>query len=418
MNQIANERLNSATPPDQPAEVVTSETSVSANQEPLQLCQAHPIANLAIALGKTIEARASEVLAIDASQVGAATIVTETEACVARINRDLEALWAKMRSERKSHSEQEVARIAEICKLLRKPFPDEKWFCRTGLSLDRQIPIDLMASDLAALAATACDWAVSVATVGKVSSALEQRLGVVLSIEKFIIELGNSLIEEARVLTRLRNPSSRDDAICRIKRLIEGIREAGLSLAKEALTAASFTATSSPASIPQGNPKVWSRLPVYHGTSATRLTRIVEDGCLRATDREDPDNPTVSLTLDRNVAEYFACQAALRASEAQLEADSNAVVLELDGHALAALFHELRAGEVSWQRELVCCDSIEQLDRVLIGSEPVPPERFADYRQLGRKAFMPTSEFDPSWALWLSHTILHDQAKSAPKWWH
>jgi len=396
-------------------EGATPETSALVKEEHWQLCQAHSVAQLAIALGKTIAARASEVLAIDAQQERAAIIVTETEARVASSDRYLHPLWTKIHSERRSHSEQEVERIAKIGNLLRKPFLDEKWLHQKGLSLDGQIPIDVMACDLAGLTAVTCDWAVSVATVGDVPSALEQRLDVVISIEKFIIELANALGEEARGLARLRNPERRDRAIGRIKRLIEDIKEAGRSLADEAFAAPSVAA--SPVFTPQStSSKARSRLPLYHGTSAKRLKQILEDGCLGGANPEDPDHAWVSLTLDRNVAEYFACRAALL-DAGKFAAEGNAVVLELDGYALSALLHELSASEVGWEREVTCSD-IEQLDRVLIAQEQVPPERFADFLRLGRKAFMPTSELKPDFALQLNQLLLHDQAKSAPKWWH
>src|SRR5271169_1047528 len=95
MKQITYDPMNSASLPVHPAEGATPETSALVKEERPQLRQAHPIAQLAILLGKTIEARASEVLAIEAHQECAATIVAETEAGIAS-DTDLKPLWTRI----------------------------------------------------------------------------------------------------------------------------------------------------------------------------------------------------------------------------------------------------------------------------------------------------------------------------------
>jgi hypothetical protein len=375
--------------------------------------RARLVIELGIALGKTIEARASVVLAVDAPCQSAATMIVQTEESIADILKRLDKFLAELyRDQRKKHSEQELERIRNIENRLREPLPSEQWL----FNLEGDFPIHLIAQEVAAVAAVTCDWAISVVTIDNLSSTLRRRLETIISIERFIINLGNSLGEKARGFVRLRNPIRRDCAGAVIKGLLGEIRDASRSLADEASSALSFLPASS--SAPKPRPKNWSRLPVYHGTSGANLKQILKEGCLRASaDQEGAGYAKVSLTLDRSVAEYFACQSALRDAKSPDEAESNAVVLELDGEGLAALFHELNAGEVDWQRELTCCDDIDALDRVLIGSGPVPPERFADYLRLGRKAFMPTSEFKPDDALLINRFILQGQAKSAPKWW-
>ena len=375
--------------------------------------RARTVIELGIALGKTIEARASVALATTDPDQSAAAIISEAEETVAAI---VKRFYKSLCRDNKYHSEQESKRINDIRRALSAPFPDERKRSQRRFSDESRLPIDFMAIEVGAIAAITCDWAISVATTGTVSKALERRLETIISIERFIIELGNSLGEEARGLSKLRNPSRRDSAVAAITGLLGDIRDAGSSLAEEASGALSYLPP--PSQAPKPRPKNWARLPLYHGTSGTNLRNILKEGCLRASgEEEEPDCVKVSLTLDRSVAEYFACQAALRDTTALDDAKGNAVVLELDGEGLGALLHELRAGEVGWEREITCSD-IEQLDRVLISQEPVPPERFADFLRLGRKAFMPTSEFKPDFALQLNQLLLHDRAKSAPRWWH
>jgi hypothetical protein len=229
-----------------------------------------------------------------------------------------------------------------------------------GCSREHPIPIDVMASPLGALAWAVCNCAVSVVAIKDVPDGQKQRLALVVSIEKFMIERAVLLFDEARALSRLRNPQRRRAVEEGLRSLIDEIREAGRSLAEEALAAAS---------IPEGRPvtsdersvasKPCSRLPLYHGTSTRRLKQILEEGCLRATD--DPaylGNVKLSLTTDRAVAEYFACAAALR--DAGTGADeANGIVLELDGEGLIALLYEPVAENYDWDRAVECRNSIE-----------------------------------------------------------
>jgi hypothetical protein len=236
--------------------------------------RARIVIELGIALGKTIEAHASLVLAINDPYQLAGTIIARTKENVAGI---IKCFNKSLNYRNKNHSEQECQRINDIRRRLGAPFPNDRRRSQRRFSNEGDPPIDFMALEVAATAAITCDWAISVATIGTVSEDLERRLQTIISIERFIIELGNSLGEEARSLTKLRNPSRRNDAVAGIKRLLDDIREAGSSLAEEASGALSFLHP--PSQAPKPRPKNWSRLPLYHGTSGTNLKQILEERC-------------------------------------------------------------------------------------------------------------------------------------------
>ena len=263
--------------------------------------RARTVIELGKALGKTIEARASVALATTDPDQSAATISKAEETVAAIIKHFDRSLYR----DNKYHSEQDIRR--RLC----APFPDERRRSHRRFSDESRLPIDFMAIEVGVIAAITCDWAISVATTGTFSKALERRLETIISIERFIIELGNSLGEEARGLAKLRNPSRRDSTVAAITGLLGDIRDAGSSLAEEASGALSYLPP--PSQAPKPRPKNWARLPLYHGTSGTNLRNILKEGCLRASgEEEEADCVKVSLTLDRSVAEYFACQAALR----------------------------------------------------------------------------------------------------------
>jgi hypothetical protein len=136
------------------------------------------------------------------------------------------------------------------------------------------------------------------------------------------------------------------------------------------------------------------RWVLYHGTSIARLKRILEDGRLRTS---GTDNPKISLTTKRSVAEYWACHAVFGDRHDRPGEDSSEVVLVLDGEGLLELNYDLSAfsdpiwgeGECDWENEIACWDDIEPLDEVLIAIEPVAPERCQELVERGRAAFEP-----------------------------
>jgi RNA:NAD 2'-phosphotransferase (TPT1/KptA family) len=114
-----------------------------------------------------------------------------------------------------------------------------------------------------------------------------------------------------------------------------------------------------------------SRWVLYHGTSTPRLNRILEDGRLRTSGTDDPK---MSLTTERSVAEYWACHAVFGDRRNRTGEDSSEVVLVIDGEGLLELNYDLSAfsdpiwgeGECDWENEIACWDDIEPLDEVLI----------------------------------------------------
>jgi hypothetical protein len=123
---------------------------------------------------------------------------------------------------------------------------------------------------------------------------------------------------------------------------------------------------------------------LYHGTSTARLACILKDGGLRKPTWGDQK---LSLTTERSVAEYFACNAVFGDKHdpgrgAARNEESNPVVLVVDGEGLLELNYDLSAfndqGECDCENEIACWDDIEPLDEVLMAVEPVPvpPERY------------------------------------------
>jgi RNA:NAD 2'-phosphotransferase (TPT1/KptA family) len=80
-----------------------------------------------------------------------------------------------------------------------------------------------------------------------------------------------------------------------------------------------------------------SRWVLYHGTSTARLKRILEDGRLRTSGTDDPK---ISLTTERSVAEYWACHAVFGDRRNRTGEDSSEVVLVIDGEGLLELNYD------------------------------------------------------------------------------
>jgi hypothetical protein len=97
-----------------------------------------------------------------------------------------------------------------------------------------------------------------------------------------------------------------------------------------------------------------TRWALYHGTSTARLKRILEEGRLT---RQGIGEQKISLTTERSVAEYFACNAVFGDTHDHPEEESSPVVLVLDGEALLALNYNLvpfsdtywGEGECDWE---------------------------------------------------------------------
>jgi hypothetical protein len=142
------------------------------------------------------------------------------------------------------------------------------------------------------------------------------------------------------------------------------------------------------------HPYEGSRWVLYHGTSTARLKRILEDGRLRTS---GTDNPKISLTTERSVAEYWAYLAVFGDRRNRPGEDSSEVVLVIDGEGLLELNYDLSAfsdpiwgeGECDWENEIACWNDIEPLEEVLMAVEPVPPERYQTLIERGRGAFKP-----------------------------
>jgi hypothetical protein len=142
------------------------------------------------------------------------------------------------------------------------------------------------------------------------------------------------------------------------------------------------------------HPYEGSRWVLYHGTSTARLKRILEDGRLRTSGTDDPK---ISLTTERSVAEYWAYLAVFGDRRNRPGEDSGEVVLVIDGEGLLELNYDLSAfsdpiwgeSECDWENEIACWDDIEPLEEVLIAVEPVPPEGCRELTDSGRAAFEP-----------------------------
>jgi hypothetical protein len=139
-----------------------------------------------------------------------------------------------------------------------------------------------------------------------------------------------------------------------------------------------------------------SRWVLYHGTSTARLKRILEDGRLRTSGTDDPK---ISLTTERSVAEYWAYLAVFGDRRNHPGEDSSEVVLVIDGEGLLELNYDLSAfsdpiwgdGECDWENEIACWDDIEPLEEVLMAVEPVPTERYQVLIERGCEAFKPAT---------------------------
>jgi hypothetical protein len=144
------------------------------------------------------------------------------------------------------------------------------------------------------------------------------------------------------------------------------------------------------------HPYEGSRWVLYHGTSTARLKRILEDGRLR---RPTFGDQKISLTTERSVAEYFACNAVFGDKRNYPDEESSPVVLVFDGEGLLADNYNLVPfsdpywgdGESDWENEIECWDDIEPLEEVLMAVEPVPSERYQVLVERGHMAFKPAT---------------------------
>ena len=127
-----------------------------------------------------------------------------------------------------------------------------------------------------------------------------------------------------------------------------------------------------------------SRWILYHGTSSYRLTQILNDNRLNLA---QSGAPKLSLTPERSVAEYFACNAVSGDRRDHPREESEPVLLALDGEGLMALMYALEddtdeGEEYEWENEIACWDPIDPLDEVLIDVEAVPLKRAQPYFEL------------------------------------
>jgi hypothetical protein len=107
----------------------------------------------------------------------------------------------------------------------------------------------------------------------------------------------------------------------------------------------------------------------------------------------------ISLTTERSVAEYFACNAVFGDKRNYPDEESSPVVLVLDGEGLLADNYNLVPfsdpywgdGESDWENEIECWDDIEPLEEVLMAVEPVPSERHQVLIERGCAAFKPAT---------------------------
>lgn len=127
-----------------------------------------------------------------------------------------------------------------------------------------------------------------------------------------------------------------------------------------------------------------SRWILYHGTSSYRQTQILRDNRLNLAQSGDPK---LSLTPERSVAEYFACNAVSGDLYDHPREASEPVLLVLDGEGLVALMYALEdytgdGEECDWENEIACWQPIDPLDEVLIDVEAVRPQRAQPYFEL------------------------------------
>jgi hypothetical protein len=115
--------------------------SVSTPIEPARLPhQANFVARLGMLIGRAIEARASEVLAIDARQQPLATIIAEPAGPLESIEEELQLLRAEVLAEAASHSAQQASRIAKIAERLRGPVLSAKWLVKKAAPVSTPSP--------------------------------------------------------------------------------------------------------------------------------------------------------------------------------------------------------------------------------------------------------------------------------------
>ncbi len=129
-----------------------------------------------------------------------------------------------------------------------------------------------------------------------------------------------------------------------------------------------------------------ARWVLYHGTSTLRLKRILAENRLRTSPTGDPK---IALTTELSVAQYFACNKVFGDSLGHQGAESEPVILTIDGEGLLALHYELESffdpvwgdGQCDWENEISCWEDIDPLDEVLVAIEPVPEDRWRAYRE-------------------------------------
>src|SRR4051812_25045086 len=127
-----------------------------------------------------------------------------------------------------------------------------------------------------------------------------------------------------------------------------------------------------------------TRWILYHGTSSHRLNQILSANRLNLS-RSGP--PKLSLTPERSVAEYFACNAVSGDRHDHPREESEPVLLVLDGEGLVALMYDLEddtdeGEEYEWENEIACWQAIDPLDEVLIDVDAVPLHRAQPYFEL------------------------------------
>jgi hypothetical protein len=129
-----------------------------------------------------------------------------------------------------------------------------------------------------------------------------------------------------------------------------------------------------------------SRWILYHGTSSYRLDQILRANRLNPS-QIGPETRQISLTPERSVAEYFACNAVLGDEHDHPHVETEPVVLVLDGEGLIALMYDLEGysgdgEECDWENEIACWSAIDPLDEVLIDIQSVPDDRTELYFEL------------------------------------
>ena len=137
-----------------------------------------------------------------------------------------------------------------------------------------------------------------------------------------------------------------------------------------------------------------SRWVLYHGTSTYRLKEILRENRLLLPPAGDQK---ISLTTERSVAEYFACNAVFGDHQGHPDEESKPVLLVLDGAGLLALQYELERfsdpiwgdGECDWENEIACWTDIDPLDEVLIEIEHLSEERSQPYLERRREPYKP-----------------------------